>query len=229
MKKIGLVGGMGPESTLDYYKQITRKYEQKKPRSFPPLVMDSLDVFEILKDEENGERDLLVQKLNHSVQNLQAAGADFAVLTANTPHIVFDELQNVSSLPLISILDSTARAIQASKQKRVLLLGTGVTMTKSFFVDKLREYSIEVVVPNAAEIERISSIIADELELGIVNPDSKQYLIAVIENYRSSGVQGVILGCTELPLAISASDVSVKVYDTVKIHVDEILKYAMGE
>lgn len=229
MKKIGLVGGMGPESTLDYYKQITSKYEQKKPRSFPPLVMDSLDVFEILKDEENGERDLLVQKLNHSVQNLQAAGADFAVLTANTPHIVFDELQNVSSLPLISILDSTARAIQASKQKRVLLLGTGVTMTKSFFVDKLREYSIEAVVPNAAEIERISSIIADELELGIVNPDSKQYLIAVIENYRSSGVQGVILGCTELPLAISASDVSVKVYDTVKIHVDEILKYAMGE
>ncbi len=229
MKKIGLVGGMGPESTLDYYKQITSKYEQKQPHSFPPLVMDSLDVFEILKDEENGEQDLLVQKLNHSVQNLQAAGADFAVLTANTPHIVFDELQNVSSLPLISILDSTARAIQASKQKRVLLLGTGVTMTKSFFVDKLREYSIEAVVPNAAEIERISSIIADELELGIVNPDSKQYLIAVIENYRSSGVQGVILGCTELPLAISASDVSVKVYDTVKIHVDEILKYAMGE
>ena len=229
MKKIGLVGGMGPESTLDYYKQITSKYEQKQPRSFPPLVMDSLDVFEILKDEENGEQDLLVQKLNHSVQNLQAAGADFAVLTANTPHIVFDELQNVSSLPLISILDSTARAIQASKQKRVLLLGTGVTMRKSFFVDKLREYSIEAVVPNAAEIERISSIIADELELGIVNPDSKQYLIAVIENYRSSGVQGVILGCTELPLAISASDVSVKVYDTVKIHVDEILKYAMGE
>lgn len=132
MVRIGLVGGMGPESTLDYYRQLTIKYQKRHPQSYPEIVIDSLDVYQILKLEEKGQTETLIQKLLTSIKNLQASGADVAALMANTPHMVFDELQALSPIPLISIVDVTANAIKHNQQSKVGLLGTKMTMKDPF-------------------------------------------------------------------------------------------------
>lgn len=225
MAKVGLVGGMGPESTLDYYQQLTSKYEKMHPKSYPPIVIDSLDVYHMLDLEEKGQKLLLVNELLTSIKKLQAAGADFAALTANTPHMVFDELQSASPIPLLSIVDSVAEAIRDKKQSVVGLLGTKVTMTNPFYKNKLAKKQIKVIVPNEVQIERIHEIISSELELGIVKQSSRKYLLNVISQLkREAHIQGIILGCTELPLALTASDIDIAVYDTVQLHVNTILK-----
>ncbi|WP_283679209.1 amino acid racemase [Lentilactobacillus sp. Marseille-Q4993] len=224
MKKLGLVGGMGPESTLDYYSQLTSQFEKKHPHSYPPIIIDSLDVYALLALEGEGKINEMVTMLTTSIESLTKAGAEVAALTANTPHMVFDELQKKSSIPLISILDSTAHSIQVQSLTKVGLLGTGVTMKRSFFKDKLASFGIEAVVPSLETIERVNTIITDELELGIVKPESKQELLTVIAELQSTAnIEGIILGCTELPLAISQDDLSLPVFDTVKIHVAELL------
>ncbi|KRL36565.1 aspartate racemase [Liquorilactobacillus uvarum DSM 19971] len=225
MAKVGLVGGMGPESTLNYYQQLTSKYEKIHPKSYLPIVIDSLDVYHMLDLEEKGQKILLVHELLTSIQKLQAAGADFAALTANTPHMVFDELQTASPIPLLSIVDSVVEAIRDKKQSVVGLLGTKVTMTNPFYKNKLVKKQIKVIVPNEVQIERIHEIISSELELGIVKQSSRKYLLNVISQLkREAHIQGIILGCTELPLALTASDIDIAVYDTVQLHVNTILK-----
>lgn len=216
MVRIGLVGGMGPESTLDYYRQLTSKYQKRHPQSYPEIVIDSLDVYQISKLEKKGQTETLIQKLLTSIKNLQASGADVAALMANTPHMVFDELQALSPIPLISIVDVTANAIKHNQQSKVGLLGTKMTMKEPFYKNKPAENRIQVVVPSDEQINHIHAIISSELELGVVKQSSKAYLLKTITQLRDyDHIQGVISGCTELPLALSASDVSISLYDTV--------------
>ncbi len=139
--------------------------------------------------------------------------------------MVFDELQSASPIPLLSIVDSVAEAIRDKKQSVVGLLGTKVTMTNPFYKNKLVKKQIKVIVPNEVQIERIHEIISSELELGIVKQSSRKYLLNVISQLkREAHIQGIILGCTELPLALTASDIDIAVYDTVQLHVNTILK-----
>ncbi|MCH4164857.1 MAG: amino acid racemase [Lentilactobacillus diolivorans] len=168
MVRIGLVGGMGPESTLDYYRQLTSKYQKRHPQSYPEIVIDSLDVYQISKLEKKGQTETLIQKLLTSIKNLQASGADVAALTANTPHMVFDQLQTLSPIPLISIVDVTANAIKHNQQSKVGLLGTKMTMKEPFYKNKLAENRIQVVVPSDEQINHIYAIISSELKLGVV-------------------------------------------------------------
>lgn len=132
MKKIGLVGGMGPVSTVDYYQQLIVGVQKIKPNSCPAIVIDSLDVFELLSLEETRQKEKLLQILLHSITNLKNAGAEFAVLTANTPHMIFDDLKQLSPLPLISIVTATLNAIQKNNHTNIGLLGTKMTMELDF-------------------------------------------------------------------------------------------------
>lgn len=228
MKKIGLIGGMGPVSTIDYYQQIVIKFQQKRPHSCPPIVIDSLDVFELLTLEELEDKQQLLQVLLASLKNLKKAGADFAALTANTPHMIFDELAKVSPLPLISIVDSTLIAIKKNRQQRIGLLGTKMTMELGFYQKKMQSAGINLVCPSEKQIAIIHQIISEELEVGIVTTQSKQTLLEIIKEMDTkNNLEGIILGCTELPLILSQKDIDMTVYDTVSIHVNDILKTAL--
>ncbi|MDN7145575.1 amino acid racemase [Liquorilactobacillus mali] len=228
MKKIGLIGGMGPVSTIDYYQQLVTKFQQVHPNACPPIVIDSLDVFELLKLEETGDKQALLQELLTSLNNLKNAGASFAALTANTPHMVFTELASASPLPLISIVDSTLTAIKKNKQKNIGLLGTKMTMELGFYQKRLQSAGINPVTPSAEQINTIHQIISKELEVGIVTTQSKQKLLEIIKKMSSkNNLDGVILGCTELPLILSQKDITITVYDTVSIHVADILNTAL--
>ncbi|KRN11241.1 aspartate racemase [Liquorilactobacillus mali KCTC 3596 = DSM 20444] len=230
MKKIGLIGGMGPVSTIDYYQQLVTKFQQVHPNICPPIVIDSLDVFELLTLEETGNKQALLRVLLTSLNNLKNAGASLAALTANTPHMVFDELVSVSPLPLISIVDSTLAAIKKNKQTKIGLLGTKMTMELGFYQKRLQSADINLVTPSAEQIDTIHQIISKELEVGIVTTQSKQKLLEIIKKMSSkNNLDGIILGCTELPLILSQKDIAITVYDTVSIHVDDILNVALQE
>ena len=225
MKKLGLVGGMGPISTIDYYQKLITGFQQKHPQNCPPIVIDSLDVFDLLKIEEKNDRAKLFKIIETSIENLTAAGAEYAALTANTPHMIFEELQAASPIPLISIIDPICKAISENQQKKVALFGTKTTMTLPFYYQVLARENIEVITPSPKQIEIIHQIISTELEKGIVKNESKKKLLQIIADLKSQAdIQGVILGCTELPLILQQADChSVTVYDSVKLHVQELL------
>lgn len=163
----------------------------------------------------------------HSITNLKNAGAEFAVLTANTPHMIFDDLKQLSPLPLISIVTATLNAIQKNNHTNIGLLGTKMTMELDFYQKQAQLFGINVVTPSSQQIDVIHKIISTELELGIVTQKSKQQLLSIIEKMsKKNNLDGVILGCTELPLILNQNDTTLTVYDTVSIHVAEILKMA---
>lgn len=225
MKKLGLIGGMGPVSTIDYYQKLVVGFQQDHPQSCPPIVIDSLDVFELLKLEEQNDQAKLFRQLETSIENLTAAGAEYAALTANTPHMIFEELQAASPIPLVSILDPVGEAIKDHQQKRVALLGTKMTMQLPFYFHGLAKQGIEVIAPAPKQIQTIHQIITTELEINIFNPASKQLILQIIAELKAKeNIQGIILGCTELPRLLNQTDCQqVTIYDTVALHVKELL------
>lgn len=225
MKKTGLLGGMGPESTIAYYHDIVFGVQQltEKP-FFPEISIESLNLFEIVDLCREKKYDRLVELFKAAVDRLAAAGADFAVLTANTSHIVFEQLQAVSPLPLLSIVEATAIATQKHGFKRVGLLGTCFTMEEDFFKKPFVKRGIEVIVPSKTDIDYVSDKIYGELEYGIVRDSTLTEFQRIITGMKQhAGIEAVILGCTELPLILNDGNSPVPCLDTMKIHVDNII------
>ncbi|MDE6642646.1 MAG: amino acid racemase, partial [Muribaculaceae bacterium] len=202
MKKVGLLGGMGPESTIAYYHDIVFGVQAKTGKQFfPDLSIESLNLFEIVELCREKQYDKLVVLFKKAVERLAATGADFAVLTANTSHIVFDQLKESSPLPLLSIVDATRDEAERRGIKRLGLLGTCFTMEEAFFKKPFREHGIEIVVPSKPEIDYISDKIYSELEFGVVKDSTRQRFQKIIAEMRArDGIEAVILGCNELPL-----------------------------
>jgi len=199
MRKLGLVGGMGPESTLMYYHDITYGVQRSIGR-FPELTVESVDVSKILACCRERDYAYLADYLLQAIRNLAAAGADFAALSANTPHIVFDQIQSRSPLPLVSILESTCAEVKRRAISRVGLLGTVFTMEGAFYRAPFVRDGIEIVVPAQNERDLVNRRITDELEVGIVRDETRDEFMGVIERMkRDEDIQAVILGCTELP------------------------------
>jgi aspartate racemase len=220
VKKPGIVGGIGPESTVDYYKMLielcTREYG-----TFPEILVYSIDMNRMLTYVEQGEFKELCAYLLDAVEALGRAGADFALIASNTPHVVFKELQSSSPLELISIVKETCNRARYLGLKKLALLGTKFTMQESFYPDEFREDGIELVVPGAEEIEYIHEKIMNELEKGIVKDETKTRFLDIIEQMKhTSGVQGVILGCTELPIMFPDDELGISFLNTSKIHVE---------
>ncbi|ASJ03086.1 aspartate racemase [Thermococcus profundus] len=224
MKRIGIIGGTTPESTCYYYRNyIMISREKFGPMTFPELIIYSIN-FEEFKNNPRGwegRTEILIS----AAKALERAGAEIIAMSANTPHIVFPQVQKAVSVPMVSIIDALIEEIKRRGVEKVLLLGTKTTMTADFYRNALREAGFEVVVPNEDEMNEVDRIIFSEL--AFENLKSKPYLIELVERYaREEGIEGVILGCTELPLAIKPEDVSVEVFDTAAIHMRKLIELA---
>ena len=229
MRKLGLIGGTGPESTVPYYRGIVFAV-QRETGNFPPLTIESVSVFDVLRLCGAGEYEKLTGYLLEAVRNLAGAGAEVAALTGNTTHIVFDRLQALSPIPLVSMVEATCRETVRRGLDRVGLLGTIFTMEEEFFRVPFREQGIQVAVPTRAEREYLNRVIADELELGTVREESRARVLAMVERMaREDGIQAVILGCTELPMLLSDRNSPVPCLDTMEIHINTLVGEILRE
>lgn len=231
MKRIGIIGGIGPESTVDYYKSIISLYRKRSGNeNYPPIIINSINMTEMLNYVSEEDYESLVNQLTDSITTLKRAGADFAVIASNTPHVVFDTVSAKSPLSLISIVESTCERAAMLKLKRVLLIGTAFTMRNSFYADCFKKYSIDVFVPDKDEQEKIHNIIFPELEDGIVNPEKKIEMLDICNRLISrEKIEGIVLGCTELPLMLKNEDFQIEVLNTAEIHVQAVVNELMKQ
>lgn len=225
MTTVGIVGGLGPESTVDYYRRILETWAREDPYSSPSIVIDSLDVWRALQLVDT-DRAALSEYLLASVLRLANAGADFVAMTANTPHIVFDELVARSPVPLLSIVEVCAEEAQRRGLRRMALLGTRFTMEAPFFGDVFTRHGMAIVLPSEAERAWIHERYVGEFLKGEFRDDTRQLFLSLVARLRSDeGIDGVILGGTELPLLLPASEIAgVPALDTTALHVAAIVK-----
>lgn len=229
MNKLGLIGGTGPESTIEYYKGIEYGVQQKVGHSFfPNLTIESLSVFDVLSFCGKQDYAGLMEYLLKGIRNLAAAGAQYAALTGITPHIVFDELSQASPIPLISMVDTARDYAVANDYKKICLLGTLPTMNGVFFQNSFAKRSIEVVTPSTEEKNYIGTKIETELEFGKVLPETQQAFKNIAERIiREERVQAVVLGCTELPLIFDGVELPVPYIDVMQVHINALVDVIM--
>lgn len=227
-KKIGILGGMSPESTIEYYQRITRAYTgQFGDYGYPEIIIYSVS-FQSYVDWPNQDRwDLVAQGLGQAARQLQAAGADFIVIATNTMHIVYEQVQASVNIPVLSLLDVVGDAIQARRMKTVGLLGTRFTMEKTFYHEALARRGITVIVPDADGRAYVNGVIYNELVAGQIRDESRAGFAAIINKLAARGAEGVILGCTEIPLLVSEADAGLPLFDTTAIHAEAALRYAL--
>lgn len=229
MKRIGIIGGLGPEATQDYYKHITAYFHQyNQSLSTPEIIIYSVDIAELFELVSAKRWESLVDWLVSKLLALKNAGADFAAISANTPHIVFDQLLPRSPLPLISIVEATLQSAQRCRFKKVGLLGTAFTMQASFFRDPFSRAGISLVVPEMEEQAYIQDCLVQEIELGVFKEETRQGLISIIEKMKKrDGIEAVILGCTELPLILDPNCSALPLLNTSALHVEAICQYVL--
>lgn len=225
MATLGLVGGLGPESTIDYYRRILEAWEREEPGTAPSIVIDSLDVQRALHLVAT-DRPALVDYLLASLRRLAGAGVDFAAMSANTPHIVFDELAARSPVVLLSIVEVCATEARQRGLARLALLGTRFTMEASFYPEVCARYGISVVPPDDADRLWVHERYVGELLKGEFRGDTRERFISLVRRLRDSeSIDGVILGGTELPLLLSAPVIAdLPALDTTALHVAAIVR-----
>ena len=221
MKKIGIIGGVGPEATIEYYRLIINYYREKiKDGSYPEILINSINITGMIKMIENDDKAGLVRYLSDSVISLSNAGADIALIASNTPHLVFDELAEISPIPLISIVEETCIEAKRTGIKKAGLLGTAFTMNNRFYHKVFEKSDIEIAAPDEESKAYIHSKIFGELVSGIIKDDTRKRFIEIIDTLKSvNGIDGLILGCTELPLILSDGDIpGIPFLNTTAIH-----------
>lgn len=229
MKTIGLIGGMSWESSLEYYRIINETVKEKlgKLHSAKSLMF-SVDFDEIQHLQHIGDWNTLTKIMVDAADRLEKGGADFIVICTNTMHRMVNDIENNVKIPVIHIADATAKKIKEGKIKKVGLLGTKFTMEQDFYKGRLAtNHGIDVIIPNDDERNTVHSIIYNELCQGQIKQPSKEQYIKIIEKLKSNGAEGVILGCTEIPLLIKQEDVSIPIFDTTKIHAEMAVDYAL--
>lgn len=230
MKIIGILGGMSPESTTAYYERITRTYTQRfGDYGYPEIVIYSVSFQPYVDWPEAGRWDLVAEGLSRAARQLEAAGADFALIATNTMHKVFDDVQASVDIPLLSLLDAVGDAIAGQGLDVVGLLGTRFTMETAFYPEALADRDIEVLTPPATDRAAVDRVIYEELVAGELRAASRCRFVEIIERLTERGAQGVVLGCTEIPLLVKAGDVDVPLFDTTAIHAEAALRYALGD
>lgn len=224
-KTLGLIGGTGPESTIDYYRLLVAKYREQADGNSPPLIINSVNLKNMIEWMTAGELAKVTDYLSDAIDKLRLAGADIAALTANTPHIVFDELQARSALPLISIVEAACDEVQKRNLKTVALFGTRFTMQAPFYPDVFSRSDVKLVLPNDEEQNYIHEIYMGELLKDVFRPETRAKLLALAEAIRArDNIEAVILGGTELPLLLRAEQHNgLPLLDTTRIHVDRLV------
>ncbi|HEX7334953.1 MAG TPA: amino acid racemase [Pyrinomonadaceae bacterium] len=225
MKTLGLIGGTGPESTIDYYRLLTAQYREKANGASPPVIINSVDLQRMITWMNAGELDKVTDYLAGEFEKLQRAGVDFAALTANTPHIVFDELQQRTTLPLISIVEATCERAQSLGFKSVGLFGTRYTMQAPFYPKVFSRTDVKLVTPTEAEQNYIHEKYLGELLKDVFAPETRARFLATADKMKArDGVEAVILGGTEIPLLLRTEEHNgIQLLDTTRIHVDRLI------
>ena len=228
MKKIGLVGGTGPESTLMYYKELnTRIDRMTNGTEMPDIAVESVNFRRAWGYVSAGEYGLLADYLAEKVNSLHAGGAEVISLTAGTMHIVLEDLLRKTQVPLVSIPRAVCREAQARGYRKIGLLGTIFTMEQDYMKTDFREAGIEVVIPDKADRELVAKRILEELENGIVKESTLKEFQEIIRGMRDrDGIEAVVLGCTELPLILNPDNCPVPCLDSVEIHINELIRLA---
>ena len=225
-KIIGILGGISAESTVEYYARIIRGYYRRRhDYHYPEIVIYSLDFQRFTDFEDTGDRPGYIDEIMKGIHALERAGVDFVMMAANSPHAVFDEVEARAQIPMLSIVRVTADEARTRGLRKLLLLGIKFTMQSSFYQEPCRKMGIEVITPSDPEQDVINRIIFDELTRGIFKDTSRARLLEIIERHP---VDGVILGCTELPLILKQEHASVTLLDTVELHTRAALDYALG-
>lgn len=229
MKKIGLIGGLGPEATIDYYRGIIDFFKQERQDLYyPNIIIYSVNMSEFINLMNSNQWDSVVELLLSKVKALKEAGADFAALTANTPHIIFDKLAKKSPLPLLSIVEATCNEAKKHGFKRPGLLGTGFTMNGTFYQEVFEKQGMEVIMPPEVVREWINYKLFTEIELGVFLNETRKQLVEIIDQMvNEQNIDSIILGCTEFPLILTEKTYSgISVLNTTMIHVKNIVETA---
>lgn len=227
MKTLGMIGGIGPESTVDYYRSILAAYAEQQPDgSSPSIVINSIDLQKALRMLDDNRLDALVDYFSREIRRLVGAGADFGVLAANTPHLIFEELRKQSQIPLLSIVEATCDHAKAAGLTKLGLLGTRFTMQARFYPDVFSRENIVLAVPDPGEQAYIHEKYFAELVKGVFLPETRERLLAIITHMKErEDIGAVILAGTELPLILrSPNKPLVPFLDTTQIHVQAIVK-----
>jgi aspartate racemase len=223
MNTLGLIGGLGPESTLDYYQRIIALYRERTGDGhYPQFVLVNVDLRKGLDFMEANDLSGMANYLLEGIEKLARAGADFGIISANTPHIVFDEVAVKSPIPLISIVEATCAAVKTQNLRRLALFGTGYTMQADFYPKVFTREGIELVVPDPRDQDYIHEKYFSELVPGKFLPETRADLLAIVDRMKAtSDIEGVILAGTELPLILRDSEHhGIRFLDTTKIHVE---------
>jgi aspartate racemase len=227
-RNIGILGGMSPESTITYYEEITRAYTGSHgDYGYPEIIIYSVSFQKFVEWQRKGEWQAAAREMARCLQSLKEAGADFGIIATNTMHIVFPEVQAAVDMPLLSIVDATAAAVTESGLKKVGLLGTVFTMREAFYRDGLARHGVDVLVPPDDAQERMNRVIFDELCRGEIRPPSREMFLRVVGDLEKAGAQGIVLGCTEIPLLIRPEDTPLPVFNTTLLHARKALEYAL--
>ncbi len=228
MKTIGLIGGMSWESSAMYYELINKRVKELLGGFHSAkCILASVDFAEIEALQHKNDWVGLNKLMIKSARQLENAGADLIILCTNTMHLCSEEIIKNTAIPFLHIADATGEKIKSNGLKKVALLGTKFTMEKEFYKDALKSYEVDVIIPNEEDREIVHQIIYKELVLGILKDDSREELKRVIRELGQEGAEGVILGCTEIPLLIKQNDVSIEVFDTTKIHAERAVEMAL--
>ncbi len=231
MKTLGIVGGLGPESTIDYYRTLIAAYRQRTgDGSYPAILINSLDLQRARQLVEANALNDLTEYLLLAVRKLASAGADFGLFAANTPHLVFDEVQCRSPIPLLSVVEATCDAAKCAGFRRLGLLGTKFTMGAPFYHDAFARAGMTLVVPAENEQQYIHERYLGELVHGMFRSETREQLVAIVKAMKNrDGIEAVILGGTELPLILrEAGDRDIPFLDTAQIHVQRAVEMMLS-
>jgi aspartate racemase len=232
MKTVGIIGGIGPESTIEYYRLIIAGYRQRQAdNSYPSIVINSVDLNRLLDWMKADQLPAVTDYLVSEIEKLARAGVDFGALASNTPHIVFDQIRERSPIPLISIVESTRDAAQAQGLKRIGLFGTRYTMRGRFYAETFAKAGMTIFAPHEDEQAYIHEKYLGELLNNIFLPETRERLLAIVDRMKErDGIEGLILGGTELPLILRDPEhKGIPFLDTTKIHVERIVAELVRE
>jgi len=231
MKRVGLIGGIGPASTLDYYSGIINDFRKiTKGENYPEVLILSINMAEMLSHIEKDHWDSVIMQLVQAAERLTIAGAEFIAMASNTPHLVFGEVSRRCPVPMVSIVEETCRYVKSSLYNRPLCIGTLFTMRNRLYSEPLEKVGITSLLPSDEDQKKIHSFIFPNLEMGIVVPGEKEKMIALLKrNIEEQDADSVILGCTELPIMIKQGDLPVPVFNTTEIHIKAIVRRILSE
>jgi aspartate racemase len=228
--KIGMIGGIGPESTVDYYQRLIMLYQKNvSGDDYPEIIINSINMTAMLKFVSDRNWDGLVGMLADAVDLLYKAGADLAFIASNTPHVVFEQVRRVSPIPLVSIVEATRMEAEKLGLKKVGLLGTLFTMESSYYQAEFNNAGIAVVVPNEEEKQYIQQKLFSEIEHGVFLEETRKGLLKIVKMFiTDKSIDGVVLGCTELPLILTKDEYGIPFLNTTEIHAQRIFEKYMG-